>query len=90
MSLYYLMKYRAYRQQLIDKMSYEEYLLTPEWLDTRRRALVKSGYRCERCGSKTELNVHHKTYERKGHERPEDLIVLCKTCHEKEHGLTND
>lgn len=87
MTLDYLRRYRAYRQYLIDAMSYEDYLQSPEWKDTRRRALVKSGYRCERCGSKTKLHVHHKTYEHKGRELPGDLSVLCKRCHEAEHGL---
>lgn len=87
MSLDYLEHYRKTRLILLQKMSYEDYLQSPEWKDTRRRALVKSCNRCEMCGSKTDVRVYHKTYERKGHELPGDLIVLCKRCHEAEHGL---
>jgi len=29
-----------------------------------------------------ELEVHHKTYDRAGDEDPEDLIIVCKRCHE--------
>ncbi len=32
------------------------------------------------------LEVHHLTYERLGHERPDDLLVLCERCHSVEHG----
>ena len=48
---------------------------------------MERGFKCERCGSKKDLQVHHKTYKRKGHELPGDVELLCKTCHEKEHGL---
>lgn len=29
-----------------------------------------------------EMEVHHKTYERAGHERAEDLISVCRRCHD--------
>lgn len=28
------------------------------------------------------LEIHHKTYERLGHELDEDLVALCWTCHD--------
>jgi hypothetical protein len=31
------------------------------------------------------LEVHHRTYERLGDERDEDLEVLCTRCHEQHH-----
>lgn len=31
------------------------------------------------------FNVHHKTYERLGEERMEDLELLCSPCHNVEH-----
>jgi 5-methylcytosine-specific restriction endonuclease McrA len=31
------------------------------------------------------LHVHHRTYARFGHERIEDLEVLCESCHNAEH-----
>ena len=67
-------------------MPYKEYLETDHWKETRSKALKKANYKCELCnGSKDKLNVHHKTYERKGNELPEDLIVLCENCHGKFH-----
>jgi hypothetical protein len=34
-----------------------------------------------------ELNVHHRTYERRGCELPDDVITLCRKCHERHHGI---
>jgi hypothetical protein len=33
------------------------------------------------------LDVHHLTYERLGRESPDDLLVLCRDCHELIHGI---
>jgi 5-methylcytosine-specific restriction endonuclease McrA len=39
-------------------------------------------HQCQRCRrSGLTLQVHHKTYERLGHESPADLEVLCTDCH---------
>jgi hypothetical protein len=35
----------------------------------------------------TRLEVHHLSYERLGHEAPDDLLVLCGHCHAAAHGL---
>jgi hypothetical protein len=36
---------------------------------------------------RAELNVHHRTYERRGCELPDDVITLCRECHERHHGI---
>ena len=54
------------------------------WRRKREYILKRSNGNCERCGKKA-YNVHHKTYERVGYERPEDLMAVCKSCHGKEH-----
>lgn len=64
---------------------YAEYLQSAEWRRTRDEALRRAKWRCSECESKRDLQVHHRTYERVGHERPEDLVVLCVGCHEDEH-----
>ena len=69
--------------------TYREYLGSWDWLWTRKRALHRAGYRCERCRSAEHLEVHHLTYERLGHERDEDLEVLCRDCHAVHHGQPN-
>jgi hypothetical protein len=42
-------------------------------------------WRCGRCGSKRDIEVHHTTYERLGKEWDSDLEVLCVNCHRGEH-----
>lgn len=69
----------------LKSMPYKEYLQTEHWKQTRGKALKKANYRCELCNSKIDLNVHHKTYENRGEEKPNDLIVLCHNCHSKFH-----
>lgn len=70
------------------QMPYEAYMQTEHWRITRRAALARAGHRCERCAADSWLNVHHRTYENLGAEEEEDLEVLCRSCHEKEHGIS--
>src|SRR5215831_15426488 len=66
--------------------SYQRYLRSEEWEAKRIIALRRAGDRCQDCGYKLEVQVHHLTYDRLGHERPEDLMVLCQPCHAQLHG----
>jgi hypothetical protein len=66
---------------------YSKYLWSEEWQAKRRLALDAAGGRCCRCRRRDQLQVHHKTYERVCHEEPSDLLVLCRDCHAKEHGI---
>jgi hypothetical protein len=66
-------------------MPYSEYLRTPEWKALRTQKLKQVGFACEFCSSRINLNVHHRTYERRGYERLNDLRVLCNACHSKLH-----
>jgi len=69
------------RIQDLATMPYEDYLFTPEWLARREQAIERVGHRCQLCYSAENLNVHHRTYERRGNEKPSDLTVLCQSCH---------
>lgn len=63
-------------------MPYQAYLQTPEWEETRKTHLRRARHRCQVCNAgNTQLNVHHRTYERRGNEETRDLIVLCRECH---------
>lgn len=67
-------------------MPYEQYLQTPEWRERRTRHLESAGHACQICNARNvQLNVHHRTYERRGAELYQDLIVLCRSCHELFH-----
>jgi gas vesicle protein len=68
-------------------MPYAKYLKTQHWIDKRNSALRRAKYKCELCNrDNVALQVHHKTYERRGHEYSSDLIVLCSSCHARHHG----
>ena len=75
----------------LQTMPYEQYLLTPEWQERRQLMLERAGHRCQICNSSSDLQVHHRTYERRGNENlgdattAGDLTVLCQSCHEKFH-----
>ena len=62
---------------------YIEYLKSKKWKERRYAALERANFRCQfdKCGEKSYLSVHHKTYERLGNEEPSDLIVLCSGHH---------
>ena len=67
------------------RMRYSEYLRTAHWERVRTVALEEAGHACELCGHADRLEVHHRTYERLGFERPGDLIALCSDCHRDHH-----
>jgi len=61
---------------------YKAYLQSDAWKEKRKQKLIYSNYECQICCSKRDLQVHHKHYRNIGYETLDDLIVLCKTCHE--------
>jgi len=69
-------------------MNYQEYLLSPQWQAKREMALSLACWRCQVCNTENDLNVHHRTYDRLGHEYQADLVVLCRRCHGLFHEAT--
>jgi 5-methylcytosine-specific restriction endonuclease McrA len=65
----------------LSAMPYSEYLETLHWKNVREDALTHAQQRCQVCNSPQHLEVHHRTYDRKGCEMLSDLIVLCRSCH---------
>ncbi len=78
------------RTSELRKMPFEEYRRTPEWRSRRNRVLLRAGNRCELCGTRERLDVHHRTYERYGEEQLGDLIALCRSCHQRFHDILPD
>lgn len=70
-------------------VDYYEYLHSPEWKAKRKQKLKEVGHKCEECGSAKNLKVHHITYENLGNEDMDDLLVVCKRCHNKLHIVDN-
>lgn len=64
-----------------------------QWRSLSRRTKKRDGWECQSCGTKggpfgeAELHAHHILPTSKGGEdRPDNLITVCRTCHEQEHG----
>lgn len=67
------------------RLDYSDYIKSPEWKQKAAVAKKRAGYRCQVCNrhkNEVVLDAHHRTYARLGHERPEDITVLCRNCHE--------
>lgn len=64
---------------------YDIYLQTAHWAAVRLRALDAAGNRCQMCNTDKLLQVHHRTYANRGSEKPGDVTVLCRDCHEAFH-----
>lgn len=67
-------------------MNYYTYIISNQWRDNPARLaeLKASGFRCRICNASeadVRLEVHHRTYERLGCERADDLTTLCRDCH---------
>lgn len=59
---------------------------TKGYKNTKRYVKVRDGYKCRNCGSKKELEVHHRRPRSKGgSDRPGNLITLCHECHTDYH-----
>jgi 5-methylcytosine-specific restriction endonuclease McrA len=55
----------------------------------RKQVLRRDGWRCQACGSRQNLQVHHKQLRsRQGNDDDLNLITLCAVCHELLHGST--
>ena len=60
-----------------DKAAYER---------QRRAVLERDGWRCQHCGSRDNLHLHHQLFlSHGGPDSAENLIVLCAECHQALH-----
>ncbi len=58
------------------------------FFNVREYVLFRDKHKCQMCFSKSRdniLNVHHIISRKKGSNSPDNLITLCKTCHNKIH-----
>jgi hypothetical protein len=66
------------------RVDYYKYIASPAWKRKAEAAKEAAGYRCQVCNrsrDEVQLDAHHRTYQRLGCERPEDVTVLCHDCH---------
>jgi 5-methylcytosine-specific restriction endonuclease McrA len=61
--------------------------LDPELYDQlRNQVLRRDGWRCQSCGTMSNLEVHHKDFRsHSGDDSEQNLIVLCNACHAAVH-----
>ena len=61
----------------LDPLSYESLC---------QQILRRDGWRCQSCGTISNLEVHHKQFRsHSGQDSEENLISLCSTCHASVH-----
>lgn len=61
--------------------------LDPEMYEQlRNQVLCRDGWRCQSCGTISNLEVHHKRFRSlAGDDSEQNLITLCATCHAGAH-----
>jgi 5-methylcytosine-specific restriction endonuclease McrA len=65
------------RRLRLDPVSYES---------LRKQVLRRDGWRCQSCGTMSNLEVHHKEFRSHcGQDSKENLITLCGRCHRTIH-----
>lgn len=69
----------------LQSLPYADYLKTYHWWQIREDALERAKRRCQACSNADGLEVHHNSYERRGQEEANDVIVLCRECHRRIH-----
>jgi 5-methylcytosine-specific restriction endonuclease McrA len=61
----------------LDPMSYER---------LRQQVLRRDGWRCQSCGTMSNLEIHHKQFRsHSGSDSEENLITTCTACHAIAH-----
>jgi N6-L-threonylcarbamoyladenine synthase len=59
-----------------------------DFWNIREYVLFRDGHKCQHCKGKSKdkiLNVHHIESRKIGGDAPNNLITLCKICHDKFH-----
>jgi 5-methylcytosine-specific restriction endonuclease McrA len=61
--------------------------LAPDQYDNlRNQVLRRDGWRCQSCGSMSNLEVHHQEFRgQSGDDSEANLITLCSSCHATVH-----
>jgi 5-methylcytosine-specific restriction endonuclease McrA len=54
----------------------------------RQQVLRRDSWRCQSCGTMSNLEVHHKEFRsQSGDDSEDNLITLCNSCHHETHHL---
>jgi hypothetical protein len=81
--------YRPERESIVTSISSQlrRLRLDPASYESlRRQVLHRDGWRCQSCGTMSNLEVHHREFRSHlGEDSEENLITLCTTCHATVH-----
>lgn len=89
--MYKLLKFRNQVYRLIQKDWKTRYGIIP-LSQKQKKQLIQEKGKCELCGKKKNLEVHHKPFNRvfyspleyaKWHANSKNLLVVCPSCHAK-------
>lgn len=84
------------KTRVVRRATYADWMASTAWFDLRRRwhdTWISTHGELPRCGACGELwtlahgDLHHRTYDRLGHERFSDLVALCRACHTRLHRI---
>lgn len=57
-----------------------------EYAALRLSVMKRDGWRCQQCGTREHLEVHHVGFRsRSGSDVPDNLLTLCSSCHRGVH-----
>jgi ATP-dependent DNA helicase RecQ len=60
-----------------------------EYESLRQQVLRRDGWRCQSCGTMSNLEVHHKEFRsRMGNDSEANVITLCTVCHASVHRVS--
>jgi len=89
-----------YFQPLYNDMDLKNYYKSPIWKHFIKALLENDDTVCELCGCKRwkklrnntrkinrVFNIHHKHYNSVGNEKREDVLILCRRCHNLFHDI---
>lgn len=69
------------------RRDYQAVLRSARFRELREQVIAEAGGRCQMDGPnclREATQAHHKTYDRLGNERKEDLVAACSTCNAEE------
>jgi len=61
---------------------YIDHLNSPYWKGICKQASARAHGLCERCRKRPARDTHHRHYNTFGHERLEDVLAVCRECHD--------
>lgn len=81
------------RRKIITNEQYGYYLISPQWIKKKKRALKKKRFKtcCKKGCTNTKVDLHHKKYDNIGAANElTDVVPLCREHHKRIHDLSKE